>query len=223
MKSSGLVGNIQERLLNHYKNVPHANEHIKLLRVKRATDVWQYIDSDKYYISFLEGTACLEEQISSNSSFGNTSFSATLLFKNEIYDLEKYFLEENAEISLQTLTPCYIMLAEKTYIHVLLESTFSFNKKLFQNHIDKIGIKMLQNRVKWLSLPAEERLYEVLKWCVYSLDENRVPQYITQDIISKITNNSREYTNVLLKKLQQKSLITLHPMTINKKQTLVED
>ncbi|AQY49731.1 hypothetical protein PWEIH_01902 [Listeria weihenstephanensis FSL R9-0317] len=215
MESLELIGNIQEHLLNRYKNDPFANKHIELLKVKKATDIWHYVDSEKYYICFLEGAACLEERIHRSSSFGKPSLNSILLFKNEIYDIEKYFIEENSKKSLQTLTPCYIMFIEKFYIHVLLESGFPLDKQLFQNHINQVGIKMLQNKVKWLSLPADQRLYEVLKWCIHSSEETKLPKYITQDTISKISNISREYTNMLLKKLQQEGLITLHPTAIN--------
>lgn len=214
MGSLDLVRSIQEQLLNHYKSDALLNNHMELLRIKRSIDIWHIVDSEKYYICFLEGSACLEEKIIRNPAFDKKVSNTTLLFKNEIYDLEKYFLEKDSQKSLQTLTSCHIMLIEKVYIHILLESSFPLDKQLFQKHIYHSGINMLQRKVKWLSLPADERLYEVLRWCIYSTEEKILPRYITQDTISKITNSSREYTNMLLRKLQRDGLITLRPITI---------
>ncbi|MBC6308681.1 Crp/Fnr family transcriptional regulator [Listeria sp. FSL L7-1582] len=206
--------NLQQILTQYHDNNQHSNN-IRMMDVKKGDTIWDFSSKSDIYLFNMNGIVYFEEKIAIPTK-EKSILNAFLLFKNQSCDLEWLSIDKNAEKSLTALSECRIILVNKAFLNRLLENMSRTSEKYHIRSQQEMFKQLLQIKSYWMLLPAEQRVFEVIAWCITSNNSGALPNCITQEIIAKLSNSSREYVNLILSKFKKQGVISLKPIIITK-------
>ncbi|AQY52036.1 cyclic nucleotide-binding protein [Listeria weihenstephanensis FSL R9-0317] len=206
--------NLQQILTQYHDNNQHSNN-IQVIEAKKGDLIWNFSSKSDIYLFNMKGIVYFEEKIivpTKEKSMLNTF----LLFKDQSCDLGWLSIDEGAEKTLTALSESKIILVNKGFLNRLLENMSRSSEKYHIRTQQDMFKQLHQIRSYWMLLPAEQRVFEVIAWCITSNNSGFLPNCITQEIIAKLSNSSREYVNLILSKFKKQGIISLKPIIIKK-------
>ncbi|EUJ22641.1 Crp/Fnr family transcriptional regulator [Listeria grandensis] len=205
---------LQQILMQYHENNKYSSS-MHVVNVKKGDCIWDFSSKSDMCLFNLEGIVYFEERIAVPAK-EKSMLNAFLLFKNQSCDLDWLSIDENAEKKLIALSESKIMLVNKTFLNRQLENMSRSSEKYHIKSQQEMFKQLYQIKSYWMLLPAEQRVFEVIAWCITSSNTGILPNCITQEILAKLSNSSREYVNLILSKFKKQGIISLKPIVITK-------